>query len=329
LVIGRAFDLCDEVILISYSNPELPGCGAGRREQWLTALFPRARTLVVTNERLRQLLPNSPAGVVIPPDDADNSTHRHFTGFLCREILGVAVDAVFTSEDYGDGFAAELTAYFRRHDPSATAVRHELVDRDRKQVPISGTLIRANPDEQRRWLSPIVYASFVRRVCILGGESSGKSTLAQALANHFGTLHVPEYGRELWEQKNGALAYEDLLRIAERQVAAEEQALFRANRFLVCDTSPLTTLFYSQHLFNRADPKLEQLADRQYDLVVLCGTDFDFVQDGTRRDAAFRDRQHNWYLAELARRNIPFSVATGSVKSRVEQVVKRLQGLLH
>ncbi len=163
-------------------------------------------------------------------------------------------------------------------------------------------------------------------MCLLGGESSGKSTLAEALAGHFETLHVAEYGRGLWESKHGALTYEDMLHIAETQVAAEEEALLRAKRFLFCDTSPLTTLFYSSHLFQRADPKLAQLARRSYDLVVLCGTDFAFVQDGTRQDITFRERQHTWYVAELARRGIPFLLVSGTIEDRMAQVSARLRG---
>jgi HTH-type transcriptional regulator, transcriptional repressor of NAD biosynthesis genes len=324
LVIRRAFESCHEVVIISYSKPELPGCAPERREQWLAALFPQARRLVVTDARLREWFPDAAERLTMPTNEAEDSLHRQFTAALCLKVLGTTVDAVFTSEDYGDGFAEELTACFRRHHPSGPVVRHVLVDRARQVVPVSGTVIRADIEAHRQWLSPAVYASFVRRVCILGGESSGKSTLAEALARHFGTVRVPEYGRELWEAKSGALAYEDLLHIGETQVAAEEQALLRATRFLFCDTSPLTTLFYSRHLFQRADPKLEQLAGRHYDLVVLCAADFAFVQDGTRQDAAFRERQHAWYVAELARRGVPYLAVTGGLRQRTKQVSERL-----
>ncbi len=324
LVIQRAFELCREVVVISYSNPELPGCEADRREKWLAALFPQARRLVVTEARLRQWFPDPAERPSMPPNEAEDSLHRHFTAALCRKVVGTAVDAVFTSEDYGDGFAREFTAFFRQHNPSAPAVRHVSVDRARQAVPVSGTMIRADLEAHRQWVSPIVYASFVRRICILGGESSGKSTLAEALAHHFGTLHVAEYGRELWEAKTGALAYEDLLHIGETQVAAEEQALLRARRFLFCDTSPLTTLFYSRHLFRRASPQLKRLAERRYDLVILCDPDFGFVQDGTRQDARFRQMQDAWYVKELNRRKIPFLRVTGSVAQRIAQISERL-----
>jgi NadR type nicotinamide-nucleotide adenylyltransferase len=176
----------------------------------------------------------------------------------------------------------------------------------------------------REWLSPIVYASFVQRICLLGGESSGKSVLAEALAREFDTQHVHEYGRDLWQAKNGKLAFDHLLHIGLRQVAMEEQAAERANRYLFCDTSPLTTLFYSRHLFGRAEPELERLANHSYDLVVLCAPDFPFIQDGTRQDESFRAHQHEWYLRELAKRRIPFLLVEGSLERRVATIVDKL-----
>src|SRR5689334_11342703 len=109
-VIQRAFEMCQEVVLISYSNPELPGCAAERREEWLAQLFPRAKRLVLSEERFRREFRNGEFQSM-PANDAEDSVHRRFTGFLCSKVLGVTVDAVFTSEDYGDGFAREVTDY--------------------------------------------------------------------------------------------------------------------------------------------------------------------------------------------------------------------------
>jgi NadR type nicotinamide-nucleotide adenylyltransferase len=260
----------------------------------------------------------------VPANDANESLHRRFCAFFCRDVLGLTVDAVFTSEDYGDGFAGELTRCFRERQASCPSVRHVLVDRERRLVPISGTLLRHGIHRQREWLVPEVYASFVRRVCLLGGESTGKSTLAEMLGRRFGTVHVAEYGRELWEKKSGALTIEDLRQIAEVQVEREEDALLRAHRFLFCDTSPLTTLFYSLHLFGRAELTVQQSAHRQYDVTLLCAPDFPFVQDGTRQPEDFRVRQHEWYLTELTARGVPFSLVEGSLENRLAQIEKRL-----
>ncbi len=214
-LLNRAAASCDELFIISYSLPEFPGCEPERREAWLEQLFPAAESLVVTPEFLRARLP----GVELPANDADERTHRRFCGLLCREIFGVTVDAVFTSEDYGDGFARELTAFFRERDPAAPEVRHIQVDLTRTRVPISGTAARADIHGARRYLSPAVYGSFVRRVCLLGGESTGKTTLGLALAERLETVFVPEYGRQLWVDLGGELEYEDMLRIGQRQIA--------------------------------------------------------------------------------------------------------------
>ena len=320
LLLGRAGAECAELFIISYSSPEFPGCGPEERAAWLAELFPRAHRLVVTAELLRERLP----GVELPANDADERTHRRFCGLLCRGIFGVTVDAVFTSEDYGDGFARELTRFFRETDPAAPEVRHVLVDLTRRAVPISAAAVRSDVHGRRRYLSPAVYRSFVRRVCLLGGESSGKTTLSVALAGRLGTVFVPEYGRELWEERDGRLVYDDMLRIGRRQVAMETGAAARAHRFLICDTSPLTTLFYSHAMFGRADESLERLARRPYHLAVLCASDIPFVQDGTRRDENFRARQHGWYLEHLAQTGQPWIAVGGSVDERVDFVERFL-----
>jgi HTH-type transcriptional regulator, transcriptional repressor of NAD biosynthesis genes len=189
---------------------------------------------------------------------------------------------------------------------------------------LPGTKIRESLGSSKQWLSPVVAGSFVRRVTILGGESSGKSTLAAALAEQYNTEWVPEYGRELWDLREGTLSYEDLLLIATEQVRREIQAA-RAPRaieagMLICDTSPLTTLLYCLDMFNQAEPELHALAKRTYDLVVLCAPDFAFVQDGTRRDDTFRTTQHSWYQNELAIRSIPYIVANGSIQERMHLI---------
>lgn len=183
---------------------------------------------------------------------------------------------------------------------------------------------RTDVHRHREWLDPVVYASFVERVCFLGGESTGKSTLSAELASRMGTAAVAEYGRELWEAKDGKLEFQDLLKIAREQVRREKIAARQAHRFLFCDTSPLTTLLYSLEMFGRADPELHDLARRTYDHVFLCVPDFPLVQDGTRRDEAFRQRQHKWYECELNARGISFTRLQRGIQDRVQSIVAAL-----
>jgi HTH-type transcriptional repressor of NAD biosynthesis genes len=318
LAIQRVIDECEEAIVLSYTNPEFTGCGPNERRRWLRTLFPAARVLV---------LGQGEHGLRIPPNDADDATHRRFVAEVCRKVLRCTADAVFTSEHYGDGFAEELTHYFRELDPSHAAVQHVQVDLKRESCPVSGTQVRRDVHACRAWLSPVVHASFVKRVCLLGGESTGKSTLAAALAERFWTRHAAEYGRELWEERGGELAFEDLVRIARTQMDREEALAGTADRWLFCDTSPLTTLLYSLEMFGRAAPELIHHSHRPYAAHFLCAPVFEFVQDGTRRDAAFRLQQHQWYVRELNGRGIHWHLLSGSAAERMETVAKVLAGL--
>jgi HTH-type transcriptional regulator, transcriptional repressor of NAD biosynthesis genes len=322
LVIERAQAACDEVVVISYGKPVHPRYPAALRDDWLATLHPAVRRLVIDDASLADLCRQRGLAVrEIPHNEADGAQHREFCGWLCEKVLGVAVDAVFTSEDYGDAFAAALTQRFGR------PVQHVSVDRERQTVPVSGTQVRADPGSCRDWVDPRVHADLVRRVAMIGCESSGKSSLAQALAFALGSVWVPEYGRELWERRGGQLVFDDMVAIAREQVARERRQAPQANGWLVCDTSPLTTLFYSAEMFGRVDPELERLAGRPYDLLVLCEPDFAFEQDGTRRGEDFSRGQQAWYVAEVRRRGLPCLIASGGLEDRVRTVRERLLAL--
>jgi HTH-type transcriptional repressor of NAD biosynthesis genes len=314
LVIDAALAACDEVVVVSYTKPEFEGCGPQVRRQWLQALYPQVRSLVLEDG----------AGITLPANDAPDAQQREFVGWVCLALLGFTVDAVFTSEDYGDGLAAALGVYFAQRGAQCAPVRHVCVDKARALVPISGTAIRADPVAARQFLAPPVYASFVKRIAVLGGESSGKTSLAQALAGRLGTVWAPEYGRERWVEKAGALAFDDLLHIAQVQAAREDALAQMAGRWLLCDTTPLTTLCYSMASFGRADPQLVALAERAYDTILLCAPDFPFVQDGTRRDTHFRSEQHEWYRNELDRKQIAYTVLAGPLEQRVQRALTLL-----
>ena len=320
LLIERAGVASEELLVVSYTKPEFPGCAPARRERWLRTQFPQAHVVVLDDARLAALCAARGVPVrTLPHNDDDGELHRHFMGWLCWTVLELPVDAVFTSEDYGPGFARVLERHY-----ASGPVAHVSVDQARAAVPVSGTRVRQDPHAHSAFLSPVVYASFVTRVCVLGGESSGKTTLTAALAAHFETAWVAEYGRELWERQDGVLAYDDLLKIGREQLRREAQALLAARRWLFCDTSPMTTYFYCVEMFGKAEQELAQLAEHGYDLVLLCAPDFPFIQDGTRRDEDFRARQHAWYQAELARRGIAYVNVAGTVADRVGQVAQLL-----
>jgi NadR type nicotinamide-nucleotide adenylyltransferase len=302
-VIRAALAACDHVVLLSYSRPEFAGCEPARRATWLATRFPQT-TRIVLDQTTTPLPENS---------DSDD-THRAFCAAILRRHFAQPIEVIFSSESYGPGFAADLA---RRQ---AAPVAHVFIDLARDILPVSGTALRADVHGLRHFLAPEVYASFIERVGILGGESTGKSTLAAALAREFDTTHVAEYGRELWAERGGQLVFDDLLAIAREQIRREEEALVNpsTHRFLFCDTTPLTTLFYSYELFQRAAPELKTLAQRHYHPILLCADDFPFHQDGTRRDSAFRSKGQSWYLDHPGQQ--PDLILHGSMPSRISQV---------
>jgi HTH-type transcriptional regulator, transcriptional repressor of NAD biosynthesis genes len=326
-VLATALRQCERVLCLSYSSPELPGCAAEARRSWMSELFPAVTHLALDEAELeRQRVQHGPLPQ-LPLNDAPELEQRVFVAELCLRVFGVAVDVVFTSELYGDAFAAELQKQFRAATIVEAKVEHVLVDLDRITVPISATAIRADRELGLTYLSPVVRASFVRRVCLIGGESSGKTTLTRSLAQSFATTHCEEYGREKWIERAGELRYEDYLLIAATQLELEEQATRAARHVTFCDTSPLTTLFYCLDQFGRAEAELTGLADRAYDLFLLCAPDLPFVQDGTRRDAAFRARQHDFYLGQLERLRARWLLVEGSLDDRVEQARRGISSL--
>jgi NadR type nicotinamide-nucleotide adenylyltransferase len=173
-------------------------------------------------------------------------------------------------------------------------------------------------------MSPRVYASLVQRVALVGTESSGKSTLARALAERLDTRWTHEYGRELWEAQDLQGSFADHLRIAARQREREDAAARHARAFLFCDTNAWTTLHWSLRSYGCADDRLQALVDRTMaDYVwIVCDNDFGWVQDGTRELAgdaasAFQAQQ----IGDLEARGVPFHVVSGPVEARVARVL--------
>lgn len=310
---------CRQLLVIGWSQPGFAGYSAARRERWLRARFPQATVAMLDDARLAALCEQHGLPPRALPRDSDSEqAQRDFTAWLCLHLFGGPVQAVFTGEDYGDGFAAAMAAHFN------APVQHQRLERSRDLGQPSGTQLRADPHALRHGLSPQVYADYVQRVAFIGGESTGKTTLARVLAERMGTTWVAEYGRTLWEMQGGDLREPDLLRIAEEQPRREDAAALTAQRWLFCDTTPLVTLGYSGWMFGSAPDALLQAARRRYDLMFLCAPDIPFDQDGTRVGEAFRAQQHAWYLQQLQVAGVEYVLLEGDVETRIARVQSEL-----
>lgn len=169
----------------------------------------------------------------------------------------------------------------------------------------------------------------VLRVAILGAESSGKSTLAQALAERHATLWVPEYLREFVDTRERVPVSEDQFFIASTQVQREDAAAALARGYLFCDTTPLMTAIYSRHYFGGIDRELAALtALRRYHMTIVTAPDSPWVEDGLMRDSdEVRQSIHQQVLDELAARQMPYLLAEGTLEQRLARVEAHLPPL--
>jgi NadR type nicotinamide-nucleotide adenylyltransferase len=294
----------DEVVVIVLPVPGDVTMRSSLRAGWITQMNPNIRVLVPEDA---------------PPDDRPESERiSHLAAYV--ERIGLQVDTVFGADEESSHLAPLLSSADHH-------VTYRGLARDAQLVTVSIDQIRADVHRYRHLLPPSVYAHFVEMVVFLGAESTGKSTLAEALAFDLDTLFVPEYGREVWERKNRQLTLDDYVHIAAHHLEIEDELRQQANRFLFVDTNPLTTMLLCYAFEGDGLPELTELARRaehRYRHVVLCANDIPFTQDGWRENERWRTRVQGMVRFDLAVRGIPYMEVRGSVEARVRQVKSAL-----
>ena len=262
----------DKLLVLVFATPRdlIPGA---LRVRWLRELYPDVD--VELEERTESSL--------VAPDPAELA--RAVTRHRARPP-----QYFFASELAYESAATVLGSTFVPVDPA------------RAVVPISGTAMRADLMRNFDMLPASVRPWLVRRVAVVGAESTGKSTLCAQLAAAYGTLHVPEYARTLAEARGGALHPEDFQLVARGQIASEDALARLARRVLFCDTDAHTVALWSERLFGTAPPWIaEQAEARPYDLVILTSLDVPFVgpaeRDRPAERRAFHARAREWAAA--------------------------------
>jgi len=220
------------------------------------------------------------------------------------------VDTVFTSEPYGEFVAAFMN------------IRHILFDEARISVPVSATQIRQSPFHYWDYIPGNIRYWFVKKICIIGSESTGKSTLTEKLAHHYDTSFVPEMAREIIE-KTEECTYDDLLKITELHAKTIQRCLHGANKLLFIDTDINITRSYSEFLFGKeliVEPWMEDM--NKCDLYLFLETDSDFVQDGTRISKEEREKLSLHHKKIFHSRGIEMISITGDWELRFKTACK-------
>lgn len=146
--------------------------------------------------------------------------------------------------------------------------------------------------------------------------------LAEALANHYHTLWVPEYAREYLERLDRPYEQKDILMIAKEQLKREQEAYGSANRYLVCDTELIVTKIWSEVKYGSCDPWiLDQIDQNRYDLLLLCDIDLPWMDDPLREHPHLRDHLFRLYHDELKTRGFPFRLISGTGMKRLINAV--------
>ncbi len=285
------------------------------RVAWLREIHPDVRVLGTMDD--------------VRVDYEDDGVWEAHVALMREALAGDAVDAVFTSEPYGEELARRLGA------------RHVSVDPPRAAAPVSGTAVRKDPVKHWHRLAPCVRAWFVRRLVIVGAESTGKSTLAAELASRLSTQWVPEYGREYTEVKLAELrraradapvealkwSSADFEAVAREQQAQEDAAARGSGPLLICDTDAFATGVWHERYMNLRSLAVEALgADGDSRLYLLTHPDdVSFEQDGLRDGDHLRQWMTQTFVERLTQTKRRWQWLRGGREERVAAALSAAQ----
>lgn len=184
----------------------------------------------------------------------------------------------------------------------------------------------------------------IKKIVIIGPESTGKSTLCEKLAEHFNTLWVREYAREYLEKNGPEYSYDDLLTIAKGQIALEDNISFKfpitdiqaspefftntsslIPHHLFIDTDLYVMKVWAEYVFNNCHNWiLNQIAERKYDLYLLCDADLPWEHDALREypDDRIRRKLFLYYKELMVNQSIPWTIISGNYEQRLERAVQ-------
>jgi NadR type nicotinamide-nucleotide adenylyltransferase len=179
----------------------------------------------------------------------------------------------------------------------------------------------------------------MKKIVVIGPESTGKSTLSEQLANHYTTDWVPEYARAYLLQHGMKYTYDDLLTIAKGQIALEEKHIAAAAHSpfttdhspLFIDTNMYVMKVWCEFVYGKCHPWiLDQIAERKYDLYLLCNVDLPWIKDELREypDLLIRQQLYNIYKDILIDQPVPWIDISGNYDERLQKAVKAVDELL-
>ena len=177
---------------------------------------------------------------------------------------------VFSSE-------ANYDNYFKKYYPEC---EHIFLDIDRSAVNICSSKIRKNPYENWHYMNQVVRKHFVKKICITGTESTGKSTLTALLESHFKTKGIQEVGREWCIKYDNNLTIDMFNEIAIKNQFFQDNSLEMCNKYLFIDTDAVVTQYYLYQYHQKSSSLINSIIDRQeFNLFLYCKPNIEWTQD--------------------------------------------------
>ncbi len=293
---------CDKLIVAvaSLQKEPIPG---DLRFQWVRELYkayPKIQVESITDE--------------LPEDSRPNpAVSKAWAQYLPKRFG--KIDLLFTSEGYGPLVAHEM------------GISHVMFDQARTAVPISATQIREHPAQYWDFIPKVARPYFVKKVCVYGAESTGKTTLTSQLARSFNTEWVPEMARTILGERHCTL--DDIPAIAQLHASEIRRKLPLANRVLFVDTDFITTQIYSEYYFGQVPREVTQFErEIHFDLYLLLDIDTPWVADSQRDCRDKRAEFHAWFQCELRKRKLPYTIVSGSWADRQLHAFNAVERLL-
>lgn len=171
----------------------------------------------------------------------------------------------------------------------------------------------------------------LKKIVILGPESTGKSTLCEALAKHYHTIWCPEYARKFLSENGTAYNYDDLLIIAKGQLALEDASVEKANDMLIIDTDLYVMKVWCEYVFNNCHPFiLEKINERKYDAYLLCDIDLPWTPDEMREYPNEEPRKElfTMYKEVLINQKTPWGIVSGLGETRNHNAIALIEKLI-